>query len=258
MPQLSANISMLFTELPFMQRFSAAREAGFSAIEIQFPYDYPARDIRAQLQEHELELVLFNLPAGNWDAGERGIGANWSRREEFLAGIDTAMEYVDVLHPRAVNFLAGASEDIDENDLALLQNIRIAAEQLAEEGVTLLVEPVNTLDVPGFALPTAFAAIDVISEIEATNIRLQLDIYHALQMDEDPLEIIRDNIETIGHIQIADVPGRHQPGTGVVDWNVFFQTLESLEYEGAVGLEYIPDGPTIDTFALLKDLGVLI
>src|SRR5690554_4973555 len=145
MTQLSVNISMLFTELPFMQRFAAVRAAGFSAVEIQFPYAYPARDIRAQLEEHELELVLFNLPAGDWEAGDRGIGANWSRREEFQSGLETAMEYVDELQPKAVNLLAGASEDIDENDLALLQNIRIAAEELNEEGVMLVVEPVNII-----------------------------------------------------------------------------------------------------------------
>lgn len=257
MQQISVNISMLFTELPFMQRFAAVKQAGFSAVEIQFPYAYAARDIRAQLEEHELDLVMFNLPAGDWDAGDRGIGANWARREEFRAGLETAMEYVDELQPRAVNLLAGASEDIDENDLALLQSIRIAAEALAEEGVILVVEPVNTLDVPDFALPTAFAALDVISEFESEHIKLQLDVYHALQMNEDPIQIIREHIEEIGHIQIADVPGRHQPGTGVVDWKVLFQTLESLEYEGAVGLEYIPEGSSAESFSRLKQLGLL-
>ena len=257
MPRISVNLSMLFTELPFMQRFSAARTAGFSAVEIQFPYPYSARDIKAQLEEHELELVLFNLPAGDWDAGDRGIGADWSRREEFRAGLDTALEYVDVLHPPVVNFLAGASEDSDENDLALLQNIRIAGEELAEEGVTMVVEPVNTIDVPNFALPTAFAALDIISEIDNENIKLQLDVYHALQMNEDPLEIIKEHVDQIGHIQIADVPGRHQPGTGMIDWKVFFTALESLGYEGAVGLEYIPEGPTAESFATLKNLGIL-
>lgn len=257
MAQLSVNLSMLFTELPFIQRFAAARAAGFSAVEVQFPYNHSARDIRAQLEEHELELVLFNLPAGDWEAGDRGIGANWARREEFKEGLETALEFVDELRPRAVNLLAGASEDIDENDLALLQNIRISAEELAEEDVLLLVEPVNTIDVPDFALPTAFAALDVISEIENDNIALQLDIYHALQMDENPLELISEHLDQIGHIQIADVPGRHQPGTGDIDWKMFFDTLEKLEYQGAIGLEYIPDGRTEESFSKLKELGLL-
>lgn len=257
MPKFSINLSMLFTELPFMQRFAAARQAGFTAVEIQFPYAFAARDIRAQLQEHELELVLFNLPAGNWDAGDRGIAAIWDRRDEFREGLELAMEYVDILQPHAVNLLAGASEDTDANDLALLQNIRIASETLAEEGIKLVIEPINTIDVPDFALPTAFAALDVISEIKATNIQLQLDVYHALQMEEDPIAILRDHIDEIGHIQIADVPGRHQPGTGVVDWPVLFAALDALDYRGFVGLEYIPEGSTAESFDLLKKLGLL-
>jgi hydroxypyruvate isomerase len=257
MTKLSLNLSTIFTELPFMHRFAAAKSAGFSAVEIQFPYAFPARDIRAQLEEHEIELVMFNLPAGDWEAGDRGIGANWQRRDEFLSGLETAMAYVDELHPHAVNLLAGASEDSDENDLALLQSIRVAADDLAEEGVLLLVEPVNTLDVPNFALPTAYAALDVISELEINNVKLQLDVYHALQMDEDPLEIMHDHIDQIGHVQIADVPGRHQPGTGMVDWKVFFNALEMTGYDGAVGLEYFPDGPAEDSFRSLKELGFL-
>lgn len=257
MPKFSINLSMLFTELPFMQRFAAARQAGFTAVEIQFPYAFAARDIRAQLQEHELELVLFNLPAGNWDAGDRGIAAIWDRRDEFREGLELAMEYVDILQPHAVNLLAGASEDTDANDLALLQNIRIASETLAEEGIKLVIEPINTIDVPDFALPTAFAALDVISEIKATNIQLQLDVYHALQMEEDPIAILRDHIDEIGHIQIADVPGRHQPGTGVVDWPVLFAALDALDYRGFVGMEYIPEGSTAESFDLLKKLGLL-
>jgi hydroxypyruvate isomerase len=257
MPKLSANISMLFPDIPFMQRFSAAARSGFSAVEIQFPYAWNAVDIRAQLQEHDLELALFNLPAGDWEAGDRGIAADWARRDEFHAGIESALEYVDVLQPRAVNLLAGASEDTDENDLALLQNIRLAAGALGEEGVTLVVEPVNTIDVPDFALPRAFAVLDVISEIDAPNVKLQLDIYHALMMDEDPIMLLQEHIDEIGHIQIADVPGRHQPGTGVVDWKLLFDVLASLDYEGFVGLEYIPEGPTESGFGVLKELGLL-
>ncbi len=257
MSVISANLSMLFTELPFMQRFAAAAHAGFSAVEVQFPYAWNARDIRSQLQEHDLELVLFNLPAGDWDAGDRGIAADWDRREEFRAGIDQAMSYVDMLQPKVVNLLAGASADTDENDLALLQNIRLAAEALGEEGITLVIEPVNTIDVPNFALPRAFAALDVIAEIDAENVKLQLDIYHALMMEEDPISLLQEHIDDIGHIQIADVPGRHQPGTGAVDWRVFFAALDSLGYEGGVGLEYIPEGDTESSFDTLKRMGVL-
>lgn len=257
MPLISANISMLFTEVPFMQRFALAAQSGFRAVEIQFPYAYSAKDILAQLQEHDLNLVLFNLPAGDWDAGDRGIAANWSRRDEFRAGIETAMEYAEILQPNAINLLAGASEDTDENDLALLQNIRLASEALSEEAIPLVIEPVNTVDVPDFALPRARAALDVIAELDIPNVKLQLDVYHTLMMDEDPIELLQQHIDDIGHIQIADVPGRHQPGTGVVDWNVFFASLTALGYGGAVGLEYIPEGETALSFGTLKDLGVL-
>lgn len=257
MPLISANLSVLFTEIPFMQRFAAAATSGFKAVEIQFPYAFNAKDIRAQLQEHALDLALFNLPAGDWDAGDRGIAAKWARRNEFRAGIDIALEYAEILKPRAINLLAGASEETDENDLALLQNIRLASEALSEEAITLVIEPVNTIDVPAFALPRAKAALDVIAELDIPNVKLQLDVYHALMMEEDPIELLKEHIEDIGHIQIADVPGRHQPGTGVVDWRVFFASLAVLGYEGAVGLEYIPEGSTESTFETLKELGVL-
>ena len=257
MTDLCPNLSMLYTELPFLERFGAAAHSGFSAVEFQFPYDYPAKVIRDQLLEHNLDLVMFNLPAGDWQAGDRGIAADWGRRFEFRDGLDRALEYVDVLHPRALNLLAGVSDETDENDLALLQNVRIAAEALAEEGLTLLVEPINTIDVPGFALPTAYAALDVIAEEDLTNVRLQLDVYHAIRMGEDPMDLLREHAEEIGHIQIADVPGRHQPGTGEIDWQLFFAALPVVGYEGAIGLEYIPEGPTASSFSLLKSLGAV-
>ena len=257
MVTICPNLTMLFTDLPFLARFGAAAHAGFTSVEFQLPYDFAVSDIRNRLVEHNLDLVMFNLPAGDWADGDRGIGANWERRDEFRRGIDLALEYADVLHPKALNLLAGISDETDENDLALLQNARIAAEALAEEGLTLLLEPINTVDIPGFALPTAYAALDVIAEVGAPNLKLQLDIYHAVMMQEDPLELLRDHVESIGHIQIADVPGRHQPGSGEIDWSLFFAALPALEYEGAVGLEYIPEGSTESSFSLLKEMGML-
>lgn len=257
MVTICPNLTMLFTELPFLERFGAAAQAGFTAVEFQLPYDHAVADIRDRLVENNLDLVMFNLPAGDWAAGDRGIGANWERREEFRRGIDLALEYADVLRPSALNLLAGISEETDENDLALLQNARIAAEALAEEGLTLLLEPINTIDIPGFALPTAYAALDVIAEVNQPNLKLQLDIYHSVMLGEDPLELLRDHGDMIGHIQIADVPGRHQPGTGEIDWQLFFDALPLFEYDGAVGLEYIPEGPTESSFSLLKELGML-
>lgn len=257
MIRLCPNLSMLFTDLPFLDRFAAAKAAGFSSVEFQFPYECTPLSIREQLDEHGLSLEMFNLPAGNWSAGDRGLGSIWDRRDEFARGLEQAMTYVDILHPQAVNLLAGISPETDVSDLALLQNTRVAAKSLAEEGVTLLLEPINTIDVPGFALPTAFAAVDVIAEINQPNLKLQLDVYHATIMREDPLEILQEHGELVGHIQIADVPGRHQPGTGEIDWRLFFESLTASEYAGAVGLEYIPEGSTASSFALLTSLGLV-
>lgn len=257
MPTLCPNLTLLYPEQPFLDRFAAAAASGFKAVEFQFPYDYAVRDIRDRLDAYGLDVIMFNLPAGNWAAGDRGLGSIWARRDEFARGLELALEYADVLHPKAMNLLAGISEETDENDLALLQNSRIAAEELAEEGLTLLVEPINTRDMPGFALPTAYATLDMIAEIDQPNVMLQLDIYHAVTMGEDPLDLLREHAERIGHIQIADVPGRHQPGSGSLDWEVLFRALDATGYRGAVGLEYIPEGETDAGFSALKQLGVM-
>ncbi|MCO5216423.1 MAG: TIM barrel protein [Thermomicrobiales bacterium] len=254
---LCPNLTLLYPELPFLDRFAAAAAAGFKAVEFQFPYDYKANELRDRLNAHDLDLIMFNLPAGDWAAGDRGLGSIWARRDEFARGLETALEYADILHPKAMNLLAGISEEADENDLALLQNSRIAAEALAEEGLTLLVEPINTRDMPGFALPTAFAALDMIAELDQPNVMLQLDVYHAITMGEDPLDLLREHADQIGHIQIADVPGRHHPGSGSLDWIVLFKALTASGYQGAVGLEYFPEGDTDSGFSLLKQLGVM-
>lgn len=257
MPKLAANLTMLFPEAPFLDRFALAAGAGFTAVEFQFPYDIPPADIAAQLTRHHLDLVLFNLPAGDWAAGDRGIAANAARQDEFREGVARAIEYARVLQPERINLLAGASEETAENDLALLQNIRFAAEELADYRLNLVIEPVNTLDVPDFAVPTSRAALDLIDELELSNLALQLDVYHALRMGEDPISIIREHAESIGHIQVADVPGRHQPGTGQVDFARLFREIDASGYTGWVALEYVPEGPTLDGFTLLRAMGLL-
>jgi hydroxypyruvate isomerase len=257
MPRIAANLTMLFTEYPFLERFDRAAAAGFTAVEFQFPYEHDASDIADRLKRNSLELVLYNLPAGDWAAGDRGIAAIYDRQDEFKQGVATAIEYARVLRPPRINCLAGISEPTPENDLALLQNIRYAAEQLSDENIALTLEPVNTHDVPNFALPSTRAAVDLIAEMEETNIGLQLDVYHSLRMGEDPFEIIADLGNEIAHIQIADVPGRHQPGTGDVDFGKLFNAIDASGYQGWVALEYIPEGPTEEGFGLLKELGVL-
>lgn len=257
MPKLAVNLTMLFTEVPFLDRFAKAADAGFTAVEFQFPYDFPAADIAERLTRHNLHLVLFNLPAGDWAAGDRGIAADPARQDEFREGVAKAIEYAQVLHPERINLLAGAAPESPESDLALLQNIRYAAEELADHRFDMTMEPVNTLDVPDFALPTSRAALDLIDELGLSNLSLQLDIYHALRMNEDPITVIREQAESIGHIQIADVPGRHQPGTGYVDFYELFLAIDESGYEGWVALEYIPEGPTEEGFGMLRDMGLL-
>lgn len=257
MPKLAANLTMLFTEVPFLERFGKAAEAGFTAVEFQFPYEFAVADIAQELTRHNLQLVLFNLPAGDWAAGDRGIAAAPERSDEFRAGIDTAIEYARVLQPERINLLAGAAPESPESDLALLQNIRIAAEELADHRFNMTIEPVNTFDVPDFALPSSRAALDLIDELDLSNLSLQLDVYHALRMNEDPVAIIRENAEQIGHIQIADVPGRHQPGTGSVDFYELFRVIDESPYDGWVALEYNPEGPTEEGFGLIRDMGLL-
>ena len=257
MPKIAANLSMLFTEYPFLERFDRAAEAGFTGVEFLFPYEEQAVDIAERLDHNSLALVLFNLPAGNWAAGDRGLAAIYDRQQEFKDGVARAMEYASVLRPPRLNCLAGIAEETAENDLALLQNVRYAAEQLATIDVDLSVEPVNTHDVPGFALPTTRAALELIAEVDQPNVGLQFDVYHSLRMGEDPIEWIRELGDEIAHIQIADVPGRHQPGTGQVDFEELFRTIDESGYGGWVSLEYNPKGRTEEGFGLLQEMGLL-
>lgn len=248
---------MLFTEYPFLERFERAAAAGFSAVEFQLPYQYDPQGIAEKLKQNDLELVLFNLPAGDWDAGDRGIAAIYARLAEFHEGVAKAIEFASVLHPERINCLAGIADATPENDLALLQNVRYAADELAEHKIGLTLEPVNTYDVQDFALPTTRAAIELIAELEHPNVGLQLDVYHAGMMGEDPFELISDLGKEIAHIQIADIPGRHQPGTGEMDFARLFETIDASGYQGWVALEYIPKGPTEDSFGLLREMALL-
>ncbi|MBA2470221.1 MAG: TIM barrel protein [Chloroflexia bacterium] len=257
MPKLAANLTMLFTEYPLLERFDRAAAAAFKGVELLFPYVEAPETVMNALTRNNLELVLFNLPAGDWAAGDRGMAAQPARREEFADGLKVAVEYASALRPRCVNCLAGKLAP-DENALAVLaENVDLAAGALDQVGVTLTLEPVNTFDVPGFALPTTQSALDLIAAVDNTNVRLQYDIYHALRMDEDPFAYIEAHGGEISHIQIADVPGRHEPGTGNVDFAKLFSVIDDSGYDGWVSLEYVPEGATEDGFDHLRELGFL-
>lgn len=248
MPKLAANVSLMFTELDFLARFGAARANGFDAVELLFPYAWPAADIAARLTESALQLVLFNLPAGDWAAGERGLACDPDRVDEFRAGLDQALEYAAVLQVRQLHCLAGIVPPGVAPTTAhatYIANLRCAAARLAEHGMRLLIEPINTVDMPGYFLSGSAQAADIIAECGAPNLFMQYDIYHMQRMEGRLDETIRANLPLIKHIQLADVPGRHEPGTGEINFRHLFALLDTLGYAGWVGCEYHPLGETV-------------
>ncbi len=255
--QLVANLSFLFTEKPFMERFSAVKEAGLKRVEFMFPYDYDLDELGTQLRTNDLELVLFNLPAGNWESGERGIAVDPDRQEEFRTGVAKAIEVARKLNVRQINCLAGKvlpEKTREEQYSTLVSNIRYAAEQFQPEGIQLLIEPLNHFDAPGFFLNTTHDVLNLISDVDHKNIFLQFDVYHAARESENILKVLNESLAHIGHIQIADNPGRHQPGTGEIDYKAFFTALEAAGYAQAIAMEYLPDP---DTLISLGWIGIL-
>jgi hydroxypyruvate isomerase len=259
MPTFAANLTFLWTELPFLERFAAARAAGFAFVEYMFPYEHAAAEVYDRLDAAGLEQVLFNLPAGDWAAGDRGLAADPRRVDAFRAGVEQALAYADTLEVEQLNCLAGLRLDgvaWEEQWSTLVENVRYAARQLRAAGRTLLVEPVNVHDVPGFVLPTTTDALRLIGEAGEPNVRLQFDAYHVQRMEGDPATRLRGLLDRTGHVQIADHPGRHQPGTGAIDFAALFATLDDAGYAGAVGLEYIPTPDTATSLDWLQQLGL--
>ncbi|MGE0240623.1 MAG: hydroxypyruvate isomerase [Parvibaculaceae bacterium] len=243
MPRFAANLTMLFTELSFCDRFAAAARAGFSAVEFLFPYEFDKQQLAGLLKQNGLTLVLHNLPAGNWAAGERGIACHPDRVAEFRSGVDTAIDYARALKCPRLNCLAGiAPKGVAEAVLhqTLTENLRYAAGKLAEAGIELLLEPINTRDIPGFAVSRTETALALIDAAGVPNIKLQYDIYHAQVMEGDLARTIERLIGRIGHIQLADNPGRHEPGTGEINYAYLLRRIDELGYAGWIGCEYKP------------------
>lgn len=257
MPRFAANLSMLFTEVDFLERFAAAREAGFEGVEYLFPYAYPKEDLGERLREHGLAQVLFNLPPGDWDAGERGIACLPDRIEEFRAGVDQAIEYARALDCRQLNCLAGLRPAGVSEELAwqtLVENVSWAAARLAEQGITLCLEAINSrVDMPGFMLDTTGKVLALIEQVDADNVRLQYDLYHMQIMEGDLVRTLECLLPWIGHIQFADNPGRHEPGTGEINFSNVFQAIDSLGYQGWVSAEYRPSGLTGESLGWLRE-----
>jgi len=243
MPKFAANLTMLFNEVPFLDRFERAASTGFKAVEFLFPYAYSPSDIKDQLERFDMRLVLHNLPAGDWDAGERGIACLPDRVDEFRAGVAKAIEYAKVLQVPQLNCLAGkipAGSDIQLLQQTFISNLQYAAAELHKANLKLLIEPINTFDIPGFFLSTTQQAIDVLKEVGAENAFLQYDIYHAQRMEGELASTIQKHLHQIAHIQLADNPGRHEPGTGEINYAYLFSFLDQIGYKGWIGCEYKP------------------
>ncbi|WP_268800942.1 hydroxypyruvate isomerase [Pseudomonas huanghezhanensis] len=243
MPRLCANLSMLFTELPFLQRFEAAARAGFSGVEYLFPYDFSSAQIKAELEANGLTQVLFNLPAGDWANGERGIACHPDRVEEFRAGVDLAIAYAKVLENTQVNCLAGIrphGPDEQQLETTLVGNLRYAADRLQAEGIDLVMEMINTRDIPGFYLTHTRQALAIREKVGSRNLSLQYDIYHMQIMEGDLARTMEEHLPAIRHVQLADNPGRHEPGTGEINYPFLFEHLDRLGYRGWIGCEYKP------------------
>ncbi len=247
MPKIAANLTMLFTEVPFLDRFEAAARAGFKAVEFLFPYAYPAAELKARLQGNGLQLVLHNLPPGDWDSGERGIGCLPERTDEFRAGVGRAIEYATALGAPQLNCLAGkAPQGADETQLrkTFVGNLKYAAGEFKKAGLKLLIEPINYYDIPGFYLNRTAQAISILDEVGADNAFVQYDIYHAQRMEGELASTIKANLPRIAHMQLADNPGRNEPGTGEINYRFLFGWLDEIGYKGWIGCEYKPKTST--------------
>jgi hydroxypyruvate isomerase len=243
MPRFAANLTMLYTEHAFLDRFEPAARAGFEAVEFLFPYAFDPLEIRRRLDANGLSLVLHNLPAGDWEAGERGIACHPDRIDEFRAGVARAIDTARVLGVGQLNCLAGkAPAGVPEDVLrrTLVANLRHAADALGAAGLRLLIEPINTFDIPGFYLNRTAQAARLLEEVGAENAFIQYDLYHAQRMEGELAATLQAYLPRIGHIQLADNPGRHEPGTGEINYPFLFAHLDRLGYTGWIGCEYKP------------------
>lgn len=247
MPRFAANLTMLFNEVPFLDRFEKAAVNGFDAVEFLFPYPYTAQELKERLDRYKLKLVLHNLPAGDWDAGDRGLACDPSRVDEFRAGVAKAIGYATILGTPQINCLAGkapagaSSEQLRETFVA---NLRFAAAELKQAGIKLLIEPINHFDIPGFYLNTTAQAISIMDQVGSDNLFLQYDIYHAQRMEGELAATMGKQLNRIAHIQLADNPGRNEPGTGEINYRFLFKHLDKLGYSGWIGCEYKPASTT--------------
>ena len=248
MPRFAANISMMFTELAFLDRFEAAAKAGFEAVEFLFPYDFPAADIASRLKGAGLQQVLFNAPPGDWAKGERGQAALPGRQAEFREGFQRALDYAAALSCPRIHVMSGLAPVGVAHDTmtgVLATNLAWAAELATPAGVKLVIEPINHRDIPGFFLNTTDQAAAIIAAVGPEVIGLQFDLYHCQITEGDLVKTVERHLPLIAHMQVADNPGRHEPGTGEVNWPFVFAKIDAMGFRGWIGCEYRPAGDTL-------------
>jgi hydroxypyruvate isomerase len=257
MPKFAANLSLMFNELSFIDRFAAARAAGFDAVEFLFPYAFEPEQLAQRLARYNLQLVLHNLPAGDWAAGERGMACDPRRIAEFQDSVELALDYAEELGVKQLHCLAGKIPPKVPPERAhaiYVDNLRFAAAECRKRQLNLLIEPINTRDIPGYFLSGSQQAAAIIAECGADNLFLQYDIYHMQRMEGELADTIRTHLPLIRHMQLADVPGRHEPGTGEINFRYLFGLLDELGYDGWIGCEYIPRGDTVAGLAWRAEL----
>lgn len=259
MPRLCANLSMMFNEVPFLERFEQAAKAGFQAVEFLFPYEFPASKIRKRLDATGLKQILFNGPPGDWSAGERGIACLPGRTQEFREGIRQALDYAAALDCKLVHVMAGlapAATSWITLGAIYAANLAWAAELASEAGVKLVIEPINHRDMPGYLLHTEDQGAAVVEAVGRDRLGLQFDIYHCQITEGDLTRRMEELMPVIAHIQLADVPKRNEPGTGEINWEFVFRRIDELGYQGWIGCEYRPAGNTMEGLAWRRRYGV--
>lgn len=257
MPKFAANLSFLFNEMPFMERFAAAAAAGFRGVEYLFPYDEDKEAVARALRDSDLENVLFNLPPGDWAAGERGLGALPGREQDFRDGVALALDFAMAAGTKRLHALAGivpAGADRDRCRQIFIANLSYACEQLAPHGITLLIEPINTCDMPGYFLNYQKDAHTLLAEVGAPNLKVQMDFYHAQIMEGDITSTFRRYLPDVGHVQIASVPERHEPDLGELNYPWLFAMMDAAGYDGWIGCEYRPRAGTVTGLGWLRSI----
>jgi len=259
MPKFAANLSFMFNEVPFPERFSAAANAGFKAVEFLFPYDYSVADITRMLKDNGLKSALFNMPPGDFSGGERGIASLPGREEEFRTGVGTAIAYALSMGTPTIHAMAGllpAGAEREKHRTVYVENLKYAARELAKHALTLVIEPINTRDIPGYFLSTQAEGHAIRKAVGEPNLKVQMDLYHAQIMGGDLSVTLKSNFDGIGHIQIASVPERHEPDEGEVNYPHLFRLLDQLGYTGWIGCEYRPRGKTEDGLGWMNMSGL--